>query len=159
GNVDDFQSFTTLPVAGIIPNIQNKDKKRKGQPGLITVEEPDSIAAEQYRILAMRVQQQCDAARAKTVMVTSAAGGEGKSLTAINVAVALASATDERVLLVDADMRKPRIGEYLKLSVPADKGFHSLLVHSDGNPDRYIMPFRQLYVIPGGVSQANPVSA
>jgi succinoglycan biosynthesis transport protein ExoP len=159
GNVDDFQSFTTLPVAGIVPNIQNRDKKRKGQPAVVTIEEPDSIAAEQYRILAMRVQQQCDASQAKTVMVTSAAGGEGKSLTAINVAVALASATDSRVLLLDADMRKPRIGEYLKLSVPADKGFHSLLIHSDGNPERYTTQFKQLYVIPGGVSQANPVAA
>ena len=158
GNVDDFQSFSTLPVAGIVPNIQNRNKKRT-QPSVVTVEEPDSIAAEQYRILAMRVQQQCDAAQAKTVIVTSAAGGEGKSLTAINVAMALAAATDGRVLLMDADMRKPRIGEYLKLSVPTDKGFHNLLVHSDGNPDRYVMQFKQLYVIPGGVSQANPVAA
>ncbi|PYS41374.1 MAG: hypothetical protein DMG14_07540 [Acidobacteria bacterium] len=158
GNVDDFESFSTLPVAGIVPNIQNRNKKRT-QPSVVTVEEPDSIAAEQYRILAMRVQQQCDAAQAKTVIVTSAAGGEGKSLTAINVAMALAAATDGRVLLMDADMRKPRIGEYLKLSVPTDKGFHNLLVHSDGNPDRYVMQFKQLYVIPGGVSQANPVAA
>ena len=147
-----------MPVAGIVPNIQNRNKKRT-QPSVVTVEEPDSIAAEQYRILAMRVQQQCDAAQAKTVIVTSAAGGEGKSLTAINVAMALAAATDGRVLLMDADMRKPRIGEYLKLSVPTDKGFHNLLVHSDGNPDRYVMQFKQLYVIPGGVSQANPVAA
>ena len=73
--------------------------------------------------------------------------------------MALAAATDGRVLLMDADMRKPRIGEYLKLSVPTDKGFHNLLVYSDGNPDRYVMQFKQLYVIPGGVSQANPVAA
>ncbi len=159
GNVDDFQSFTTLPVAGIIPNVQLGKKKGKVQNPVVTLEDPDSVAAEQYRILAMKVQQQCDAAQARTIMITSAAGGEGKSLTAINLATAIAATTDSPVLLIDADMRKPRLAEYLKFTVPADRGFHNLLVHSDGKPDRYIMNVKGLFIIPGGVAQANPVTA
>jgi succinoglycan biosynthesis transport protein ExoP len=159
GNLDEFQAFTTFPVAGVVPRIASLQKKRKTQTPLVTVDDPSSVAAEQYRILAMKVQQQCDAMHAKAVMITSAAGSEGKSLTAINLAIALAATTEGRVLLIDADMRKPRIAEYLKLTVPADKGFHNLLVHSDGTIDRYITRFNDLYVVPGGVAQANPVAA
>jgi succinoglycan biosynthesis transport protein ExoP len=158
-NVDDFQSFTTLPVAGVVPHVEYKNEARKTHPSLVTIEDPSSVAAEQYRILAMRVQQQCYATHARAIMITSAAGGEGKSLTAINLATALAAAIQGRVLLIDADMRKPRIAEYMNLSVPADGGFHNLLTHSDGKPDRYIMNVGELGVIPGGVSQANPVAA
>src|SRR5262245_48673251 len=119
-NVDDFQSFTTLPVAGVVPHVEYKNDAGKTQPSLVTIEDPSSVAAEQYRILAMRVQQQCDPSHARAIMVTSAAGSEGKSLTAINLATALAAAIQGRVLLIDADMRKPRIAEYMNLFVPAD---------------------------------------
>ena len=158
-NVDDFQSFTTLPVAGIVPHVENKNQRRKTHPALVTIEDPSSIAAEQYRILAMRVQQQCDATHARAIMITSAAGGEGKSLTAINLATALAAASQGKVLLIDADMRKPRIAEYMNLSVPVEAGFHNLLISGEGKPDRYIMNVGELGVIPGGVSEANPVAA
>jgi capsular exopolysaccharide synthesis family protein len=160
GNVDDFQSFSTLPVAGIVPNIQyGNKKKRKGKAAVVTSESPDSVAAEQYRVLAMKVQQQCDADQAKSVIVTSAAGGEGKSVTVINLATALSATTAGRVLLIDADMRKPQIAEYLSLTVPPDRGFYNLLAQSDANVERYIDRYESLYVIPGRVSQANPVGA
>jgi Mrp family chromosome partitioning ATPase len=54
-------------------------------------------------------------------------------------------------------MRKPRMGDYLKLTVPADKGFYNLLAHSDGNPETYIVRYEGLHVLPGNVSTANPV--
>lgn len=159
GTVDDFQAFTTLPVAGVIPNIAMGKKGGKAPNPVITLQDPDSVAAEQYRILAMKVQQQCDAANSKVVMVTSAAGSEGKSLTAINLATALSLATDEPVLLVDADMRKPRVGDYFKVAVPADKGFHNLLLRPDSDAREYTHRVKNLFVIPGGVAQANPVAA
>jgi capsular exopolysaccharide synthesis family protein len=92
-------------------------------------------------------------------MVTSAAGGEGKSLTALNLATALSATTEGRVLLIDADMRKPRVGDYLKLAVSSDKGFHNLLVQGDRNLDKYMQKINNLFVIPGGIAQANPVAA
>jgi capsular exopolysaccharide synthesis family protein len=147
-----------LPVAGVVPHVEYKSKSRKTHP-LVTIEDPSSVAAEQYRILAMRVQQQCVATHARAIMITSAAGGEGKSLTAINLATALAAASQGRVLLIDADMRKPRIAEYMNLSVPIEGGFHNLVIHGEGKPDRYIMNVGELGVIPGGVSEANPVAA
>jgi polysaccharide biosynthesis transport protein len=158
-NVDEFQSFTTLPVAGVIPHIRPPKRRQKGKTSVVTVDSPDSVAAEQYRVLAMKVQQQCDAARANTVIITSAAGSEGKSVTAINLATALTTISVGPVLLIDADMRKPRVGEYLRQPVGADEGFYNLLVHGEGNTDRYMTRFEKLYVIPGSASQANPVAA
>ena len=159
GTVDDFQAFTTLPVIGVIPNVDPKGRKKGSNPPIVTVTEPDSVAAEQYRIFAMKVQQQCDATQSKVVMLTSAAGGEGKSLTALNLAVALSATTDGSVLLIDADMRKPRVNEYLDLTVPAGKGFHNLLTNSEDKLENYITKVKNLYVIPGSVPTANPIAA
>jgi len=159
GNVEDFQSFTTLPVAGVVPNFRTGKKKRRPYTSIVTIDDPESVAAEQYRILAMRVRQQCDAAQSRTIVVTSAAGGEGKSLTAINLATALAGSSEARVLLIDADLRKPRMAEYLNLTVPTDRGFQNLL-QQGGEAEPYIVQVRQLHVIPcGTVGHGNPVAA
>jgi capsular exopolysaccharide synthesis family protein len=54
----------------------------------------------------------------KVVMVTSALQGEGKSLTALNLAISLGQA-DKKVLLIDCDMRRPRLARLLNLSAPS----------------------------------------
>src|SRR5262249_25356124 len=69
GTIDDFQAFTTLPVVGVVPNITMGNKKDKLLNLLVTVADPDSVAAEQYRILAMKVQQQCDSTQSRVVMI------------------------------------------------------------------------------------------
>src|SRR5713226_379954 len=130
GTVDDFQTFTTLPVLGVIPTLgkaAKQSRKTKGTSPIVSISEPDSVSAEQYRLCALRLRQQRDAANSKVFMVTSAAGGEGKSLTAINLATALAASVQGKVLVIDADMRKPRLNAYLGLVVPPGKGFHDLL--------------------------------
>ncbi len=158
GTVDDFQAYTTLPVIGVIPNVSAKGKKGRRAP-IITITEPDSVAAEQYRLLSLKVSQQCESANSKVVMITSSAGGEGKSLTAINIAVALAATTQKKVLLVDADMRKPRIHEYLGFTVPPAKGFYNLLQNPDARLEDYIEKAHHVDVIPGVVPSSNPVAA
>jgi polysaccharide chain length determinant protein (PEP-CTERM system associated) len=159
GTVDDFQAFTTLPVCGVVPNIGRQKKHDKLSSPVVTIQDPDSVAAEQYRILALKVQQQCQTTRSRVVMVTSAAGSEGKSLTAINLAAALSAAKDDPVLLIDADMRKPRVADYLTLSVDPNEGFYNLLTRSETDLSKYLHRMKNLFVIPGGVAQANPVAA
>lgn len=154
-NVDDFQVFTTLPVVGVIPNVGGKKGCRHA---IVTLTEPDSVAAEQYRILAMKVQQQCEANKAKVLLITSAAGGEGKSLTAINLATALSATANGQVLLIDADMRKPRINEYLNIQVTPEKGFHALLGKPDDDAAKYVTKIKNLHVIPGNATDGNPVA-
>jgi succinoglycan biosynthesis transport protein ExoP len=163
GTVDDFQTFTTLPVLGVIPTFgksAKQSRKTKGTSPIVSISEPDSVAAEQYRLCALRLRQQCEAANSKVFMVTSAAGGEGKSLTAINLATALAASVQGKVLVIDADMRKPRLNEYVGLRVPPGRGFHDLLRNPDDDFEKYVQKVKgDVYVIPGVVPSSNAVAA
>lgn len=66
-----------------------------------------------------------DHEQCKVVMVTSSLQSEGKSLNALNLAISLGQ-TDQKVLLIDADMRRPRLARLLNLSAPA--GLSNLLM-------------------------------
>ena len=123
------------------------------------IAEPESVAAEQYRLLALKIRQQCETANLKVVMITSSAGTEGKSLTAINIAAALAPTVEGRVLLVEADMRRPRLKEYIGITVSPGKGFHDLLMNPADSLDKYVQKTSaNFYILPGGVPLANPVA-
>lgn len=74
---------------------------------------------EAYRALRTNVNfALADTENCKVVMVTSALQSEGKSLTALNLAIALGQ-TDEKVLLIDCDLRRPRMARLMNLSAPA----------------------------------------
>ncbi len=128
-----------------------------GKNGIVTLSHPRSIASEQYRILAMKVQQQLGDDSAKVVAVTSASGGEGKTTTAINLSIALSGAIEGRVLLVDSDLRKPRIHQYLDFKPSG--GFSDLLTNQDDDIYKYAWKMKDLYVIPGKSNLSNPVGA
>lgn len=69
----------------------------------------DWMLVEQFRRLAATLHQAQMDANTRSVMVTSAAPGDGKTLTAINLALTLAESYKRRVLLIDADLRRPSI--------------------------------------------------
>ena len=74
---------------------------------------------EAYRALRTNVNfALADIEGSKVVMVTSALQSEGKSLTALNLAIALGQ-TDQKVLVIDCDMRRPKLARLLNLSAPA----------------------------------------
>src|SRR5438105_4131503 len=75
-------------------------------PALIMLTDPHSPAAEAYRSLAANLQFAYADRQLQTIGVTSAAPGEGKSTTVVNLAVALAEG-GRRVIVVDADLRRP----------------------------------------------------
>jgi capsular exopolysaccharide synthesis family protein len=82
---------------------------------LVSLLAPASLAAEQYRNLRNVVEQLRGTARGTIVGITSPATGDGKTVTALNLAGSLAQAPDARVLLVDADLRRPSVQRYLGL--------------------------------------------
>ncbi len=82
---------------------------------LVCITEPYARAAEQYKKLRARVLKATKKDSLSALMVTSAGIGEGKTITAINLAAAMANAYDHTVLLVDADLRKPSVCGYLGL--------------------------------------------
>jgi len=75
---------------------------------LITVEDPKSPISESYRTLRTNIQFASVDVELKTVMVTSSGPAEGKSTTAANLAIVMGQA-DKKVLLLDADLRKPTV--------------------------------------------------
>ena len=83
---------------------------------LVTVNDPHTQAAEEYRKLkSVIVKLTKEGSFLNMLMVTSSVGGEGKSLTSLNLALSLAQEFDHTVLLVDADIRKPTIHRYLDI--------------------------------------------
>jgi len=124
---------------------------------IVTLTEPGSPAAEEYRKLkAMIIKLTQQDARKNVIMVTSSNSGEGKSLTAINLAISLAQEVSHSALLIDADLRRPSLAEYL--GITADTGLAECL--RDGvNVSSAIIGtgVPKLDILPAGRSVSNPV--
>lgn len=82
---------------------------------LVSLTAPASFAAEQYQGLRLTVERLARARDVKAIAVSSPAAGDGKTVTAINLAAALARGSDDRVLLVDADLRRPSVARLLAI--------------------------------------------
>jgi len=82
---------------------------------LVSLQAPSTAAAEQYRVLRHLVETLRRRANLQVIGVTSPAGGDGKTVTAINLAGALSQSDDARVLLIDMDLRHPAIARYLHI--------------------------------------------
>lgn len=97
---------------------------------------PESQAAEEYRRLCFNIEwgiRESLAGPCKTLMVTSALPGEGKTITALNLATTLSR--NHRVLLIDANLRKPAIHHIF--GIPNASGLSDLIVHNAA-PELYV---------------------
>jgi receptor protein-tyrosine kinase len=106
----DQQIVEQITGAGVVANIP-LDKKRKKDPA-ITFAVDNTPIAEAFRELRTNLQFLEVDDPPRVLVVTSSLPGEGKSTTAINIALALAEA-EHNVVLVDGDMRRPKLHEYL----------------------------------------------
>src|ERR1043165_1653255 len=89
---------------------------------LVALTAPGSFAAEQYQGLRLTIERLRRGRTLQVIAVTSPAAGEGKTLTAINLAAALARGGDAtRVLLPDAALRPPAVSRQLALA-PTERG-------------------------------------
>jgi Mrp family chromosome partitioning ATPase len=111
---------------------------------------------EQYRHLAAVLHHAQKASGVRSVMVTSAMASEGKTLTATNLALTLSQSYQRRVLLVDADLRRPRMREMFAL--PATEGLTDSLASNRGGklPVHQITP--TLWVLTSGRVAPDPMS-
>jgi capsular exopolysaccharide synthesis family protein len=82
---------------------------------VVTLSKPLSFEAEQFRQLRRQIEDLAASRGFRVIAVTSAIASDGKTLTAVNLAGALAAAPGSRTLLVDADLRRPSVARTLRL--------------------------------------------
>ena len=144
------------PVLGAVPDGLDKRTLRMGrQAALVAREYQNSPAAEAYRSLRTGLTfLNADGAR-HVVQVSSSGPGEGKTTTAINMAITIA-ASGQRVLLIDADLRRPRVHEVFR--VPRASGLTDVLAGAVPAVQASFQPFADLNlaVIPAGQAAPNP---
>ncbi len=124
-------------------------------PYLVLFHEPTGYRAEQVRALRNRLVAMNPDGEPKTLVVTSAVREEGKTVAALNLAMALAELERNQVVLVDGDLRRPSCERYLNLN-PAP-GFTDVLL-GRAPLDRVLRPagYRQLMLLGSGARVTNP---
>jgi protein-tyrosine kinase len=124
---------------------------------LATLNDPHSAVAEEYRKLKSIVVKLTNGDEFKNVlMVTSTVASEGKSITALNLAITMAQEFDHTVLLIDADLRKPSIHRYLEIKPTV--GFADCLVDDIDIGEAIITTgIGKLSIIPAGREVKNPL--
>ena len=149
---EDVEAQSLLPALAIVPRLP-APRQKPNLPHLladagampITLEQPDSEAAEAYRALRTTLVSSHTPAP-KVISFVSGSGKEGKSTSAVNTAIVLAQ-QGSRVLLVDADMRCPTV--HLQLGLPLTNGLTECLTEgSMPSPRKTCEP--SLFVLPAG---------
>jgi capsular exopolysaccharide synthesis family protein len=124
-------------------------------PLLVAGLAPQSLAAEQYRQLRTRLSLAEGASSIRTVLITSPQKGEGKSLTSANLALTMAQELQRRVVLIEADLRKPSLQQLFGL--PPGPGLSDYLAGAtELQQAMRFLPDHHLTVIPAGSTPANP---
>ncbi len=125
---------------------------------LVSLLNPTSPDAEQYRALRHAVEQLHRSAGLTALAVSSPTVGDGKTTTAINLAGALAQDPEARILLVDADLRRPSVGDRLGVRNSRDRGLVDLVLGADLTLDDVVRrrPAYNLSVLAAGRSPAAP---
>jgi Mrp family chromosome partitioning ATPase len=146
-DLDEAVRIYPLPILARVPELSAR--KRRGPPDSIWYM-PTEVREAFFTVTA---QLDADGGSKGVVMVTSPSTGDGKTNTAINLAVALAS-SGKRVILLDFDLRKPQIGRYLDLG----EG-HAVAGLANGRTDLadLLVPVSDsLSVLPLGATEGDP---
>jgi capsular exopolysaccharide synthesis family protein len=139
--------------------MKQAEKTEKPNPLIHQEDMLRSPFAEAYRALRANITFSGVDHRVRSVAVTSAAPGEGKTTTAINLAIIMAQALP-RVILIDADFRRPGIDQSLGAGPPINRqgaGLSDVIVGSTKLEDVVLeTSFTRLFVIPAGAIPPNP---
>lgn len=133
-------NYTQTRTVGLYPGWLQQNR-------VLTSESPET-ALRAYKVLRTQVSQRLRANGWRTLGVTSPKPGEGKTLTAINLAISLAMEASHTVLLVDADLQQPSVHTYLGLDV--ENGLREYLLGALPVEEILVHPLiRRMVVLPG----------
>ncbi|MBI5017296.1 MAG: CpsD/CapB family tyrosine-protein kinase [Deltaproteobacteria bacterium] len=122
---------------------------------IFALREPRSVVVEQYRSLRSRLERLNATTTAQVLAITSAVKGEGKSVTAVNLALVMAGNANRDVLLVDADFRRPNV--HALLDLPLSPGLSDYLQGAASEEDIVRRtPFFGLQVVTAGNAEGHP---
>jgi len=158
---EDLENFLGVPVLGFVPDISARRHagNRSSYKAMVTALEPDSSAIEAYRNIRTSLFFAPETENTRLLLVTSAGPGDGKTTTASNLALVIAQ-SGKRVLLIDADFRRPRVHKIYGLD-PA-VGFSSVLQNSCSLEEAVQKSVHDLEIIenldilPAGPTPPNP---
>jgi len=146
-------------VLGHVPKLPTLRRKRKDKPfevdpSIYAFHRPRSPESEVFRVIRTGLLTECKKNDKRVIQVTSPFPGDGKSTTSTNIAAALAQ-TGKRVLIIDADLRKPKIAELLYLD--NEIGLTDVLLQ-EAEPDEVVAQsaIENLSVVGSGAIPANP---
>jgi capsular exopolysaccharide synthesis family protein len=95
---------------------------------LVCLTAPTSLEAEQYQALRLKLESLHRSRGVRVLAITSPSVKDGKSVTAINLAGALAQGSEARVLLIEADLRRPSVARYLQISEKEAPGLADIVL-------------------------------
>lgn len=158
---DDAQRSFKQPILATIPDLyptkSNMEQSITGEmsPQMVTLHNPQSLAAEHYRLLRTRILFITQKRPIQTLMFSSAVAGEGKTTTSCNMAISMANELDKKICLIDCDLRQSSVSRYL--AIPQGKGLHEYLSEqSDINGILKPTRLERLTVITAGQPVDNP---
>lgn len=168
-SVEDIDRYLRLPALGVIPVLQGNGKARRLISGkankelapagagnaqvILTQVEANSSIAESYRQLRTALLLSSAGHAPRTLLITSSQPAEGKTTTSVNTAISLAQ-TGASVLIIDADLRRPRVHRIFGLK--NNSGLSNYLA-GDGELASLIqVAIPNLYVLPVGPLPPNP---
>lgn len=140
---NSFEQFPSLPVS-ILP-----------QSRLVSVGEEESLGAEKFRFLAVRLRQLRQSRPLKKVLITSTIPQEGKSTVAANLACTLARRKQHKTLLLEGDLRRPTVAQ--KFGMGRVPGLSEWLRGETASMNIYRLDALGLWVLPAGSAPENPL--
>jgi len=135
------------------PTFESVDEDWREKLALTTTHD---VVIHQFRRLAAVLVQAQRSRRFKTVMVTSAVPGDGKTMTSLNVALVLSESYRRRVVLIEADFRRPRIASVVRL--PIGDGLSDVMKSGEDRKVWRVQLTPNLTVVPAGTPDPDPLS-
>ncbi len=148
---EQIEQLAEVSTLGVVSRIKGSNLPER----LVTLTQVSSSNAEAYRVLRANIEFSEVDKPIRTLVITSTNSGEGKTTTTANLAVAIAQ-SGKRVIVVDADLRRPSLHQYFRLT--NIRGLTTVLLEQSGSAADHLVPTSvdNLYLMASGPIPPNP---